>query len=34
MAALRDLGVDLIMTDRPDVLHGILENRDQWSEAR
>jgi glycerophosphoryl diester phosphodiesterase len=24
MAALRDLGVDLIMTDRPDVLHGVL----------
>ena len=34
MAALRDLGVDLIMTDRPDVLHGVLENRDQRPEAR
>lgn len=27
MAVLRDLGVDLIMTDRPDVLHGVLSGR-------
>jgi glycerophosphoryl diester phosphodiesterase len=30
MAELLDLGVDGIITDRPDVLKAVLEERGQW----
>lgn len=30
MAELLDLGVDGLLTDRPDVLRTVLQNRDQW----
>jgi glycerophosphoryl diester phosphodiesterase len=30
MAALLDLGADGIITDRPDVLKEVLEERGQW----
>lgn len=33
MARLLDLGVDGIMTDRPEVLRSVLESRGQWSAA-
>ncbi len=32
MARLLDLGVDGIMTDRPQVLRQVLESRDEWFE--
>ena len=34
MAALLDLGVDGLMTDRPAVLKQVLERRAQWRGAR
>jgi glycerophosphoryl diester phosphodiesterase len=30
MGELLDLGVDGLMSDRPDVLRKVLQNRDQW----
>jgi glycerophosphoryl diester phosphodiesterase len=32
MARLLDLGVDGIMTDRPETLRSVLEQRGQWYE--
>jgi glycerophosphoryl diester phosphodiesterase len=33
MAALLDLGVDGLVTDRPDVLREVLRGRGQWNAA-
>ena len=31
MGELLDLGADGLMSDRPDVLRKVLQNRDQWA---